>query len=74
MTTRFHSLQVVLDQDVREDDAEVLMNAIRMFRHVADVTGIPANCDTFMAETRARINLQNVLFEALKPPTTQDRR
>ena len=40
MTDRIHALTVVLDEDMRIDDAEPLVQAIRMMRHVADVQPI----------------------------------
>lgn len=40
MTTRFSGFQVTLKADVREDDAEAIINAIRMIKGVADVRPI----------------------------------
>jgi len=39
MTDRYNALVVVLDRDIREDDAEHLINAIKMIKGVVDVTG-----------------------------------
>ena len=37
MTDRIHALTVTLDADVREDDVEPIVNAIRQIRHVLSV-------------------------------------
>lgn len=67
MTDRFHSLQVALDQDMREDDAQALMDAIRMMRGVVAVSGAVAGPDSWMAEERARQDLGRKLWEILYP-------
>jgi hypothetical protein len=36
MTDRYNSLTVVLDRDIREDDAEHILNAIRMIKGVGN--------------------------------------
>lgn len=53
MTDRFHSLQVVLEQNIRDDDCERLIDAIKMVRGVLSVKGDIATPDTYMAEQRA---------------------
>jgi hypothetical protein len=40
MTDRYHALTVVLDREIRTDDAEDIINAIKQLRHVVDVTGV----------------------------------
>lgn len=67
MTDRYHSLTVVLDADMRVDDAEVLMSAIRQFRGVAGVTGVVADMASHMAEARARRDLGDKLLAVLYP-------
>ena len=66
MTDRFHSLTVVLEHDMREDDAESLLQAIRHLRGVLSVKGEVASPDTWMAESRARWDLRQKLTEVLK--------
>jgi hypothetical protein len=38
MTDRVRTLTVILDTDMRDDDVEWIVNAIRAVKHVADVT------------------------------------
>jgi hypothetical protein len=67
MTDRYHSFTVVLDSNIRSDDAEPLMNAIRMLVGVQSVTGNVADHSYYVAETRVRFELREKLFEVLKP-------
>lgn len=66
MTERFHSLTVALTHDIREDDVEALMNAIRCLQGVVAVEGIVADPVSMMAEARAlqelRAKLTGILF------------
>lgn len=66
MTTRFNSLTIVLEKEIREDDAEHLINAIKMLRGVLSVEGDVIYRETYMAEERAlhklRTEMRGVLF------------
>lgn len=66
MTDRFYALTVILDNDKRDDDAEYIINAIRMIKGVLDVKGNIANPDTWMAEERAKNEIRRKLFKALE--------
>ena len=67
MTDRYHSLTVVLEKDIRDDDAEHILNAIRMIRGVASVAGEVADMNSHMAEERARQELGDKLFDVIYP-------
>ena len=47
MTDRFHSLTVVLEREIRDDDAEPIIAAIKMIKGVAEVTGEVARGEGF---------------------------
>ncbi len=66
MTDRINSLLVVLDKDIRDDDAEEIINAIQMIRHVLKVTPRVSDFDLHIAETRAKNELREKLWELLK--------
>lgn len=66
MTDRYHSLQVILEKDIRDDDAEMLINAIKMLKGVIDVKGDVADWNSQMAESRAHSEIRKKLWEALK--------
>lgn len=63
MTDRFHSLTVALDADIRADDAEAIMAAIRQLRGVLTVTGNVVSADSWVAEQRARDELMRKVLE-----------
>jgi hypothetical protein len=65
MTDRFHSLVVVLEKDIREDDAQAIINAIQMVKGVLTVEGLVADPTSLMAYARARSDLQHKLFSTL---------
>jgi hypothetical protein len=66
MSDRYHSLTVVLDEPMRDDDAEKIMNAIRCLRGVVAVEGNVADSGHFVAMSSARHELRGKLWEALK--------
>lgn len=66
MTERYHSLTVVLDSDMRADEAEPLMMAIRLLTGVLSVEGNVADPSHYVAETRVRFDLREKLFEVLE--------
>lgn len=69
MTDRLYALTVVLEKDIREDDAkETIIPAIKMIKGVTDVKGSVRNIETFMAETRARDFYRDKLMDILFPP------
>jgi len=66
MTDRYHSLTVALDDDLRVDDAQRLIDAIRQLRGVADVAGNVADVGDWVAERRAQQRLQMRLWDVLR--------
>ena len=67
MTDRYHTLTVVLKEDLRDDDCKPLIDAILMLRGVASVTGVVSDFDSHMAETRARLDLGEKLIAICYP-------
>ena len=65
MTTRYSALTVILDRDIREDDAEPLMAAIRMLKGVIRVEGYVADLDERIAECRIKSELRQQIYELL---------
>jgi hypothetical protein len=68
MTTRLKAFVVVLDADMREDDAESLRSAIAHMRHVAAVEPLPANPDDFVVRQRVEAEVRERVWAALQPP------
>lgn len=67
MTDRLHSLTVVLDKNIRVDDAEELLKAIGLLRGVLDVRGNVADAESYMAESRAIEHWRDQLRDVLWP-------
>lgn len=65
MTDRIHSLTVVLENDIRIDDAEALINAIRQMRRVIAVEPNVSDVSDMVAISRARNELTGKIWEAL---------
>ena len=65
MTDRIHSLTVVLKRDMRDDDAQPLMDAIGMLRGVLSVEGHVSDIDSTMSEARAQAEMRHKVFSAL---------
>jgi len=62
MADRLNALTVSLDRDIREDDAEVIINAIKAIRGVNGVTGNIVDPDSFVAQLRANSLVKEKLF------------
>jgi hypothetical protein len=67
MTDRYDTLTVVLEHDIRTDDAKCLIDAIRMLRGVLTVQGQVADAHSLAAEHRARWDLRNKLLQMIDP-------
>lgn len=66
MTDRFSSLTVTFEREMREDDAQALMDAIRCMRHVISVDGNVAGIVYHDALKRARYELECKLLAVLR--------
>lgn len=62
MSDRLNALTVSLDRDIRDDDAEVIINAIKAIRGVNGVTGNIVDMDTFSAQMRVNSFIREKLF------------
>lgn len=66
MTDRVRTLTVVLDRDLRVDDAQAVIAAIKQLRFVSDVEeGRPVDFDDHLARDVARQELRAKLWELL---------
>jgi hypothetical protein len=66
MTDRYNALTVALSQDIRDDDAEQIINAIKQIRGVEDVTGNVVDGDSYVAEARIKHEVVIKLFDFIK--------
>lgn len=67
MTIMYYALTVVLDKDIKEEDAQKIIDAVRMIKGVLEVEGNVANSATYMAQERAKKSLGRKLLEAVFP-------
>ena len=58
MTDRHAGYIVTLEQDVREDDAEAIINALRMVRGVESVDPVVSDHRNHIGEERARRDIE----------------
>jgi hypothetical protein len=66
MTDRFNTLTVVLEKPMRDDDSQCVIDALKMVRCVQDVTGNVADMDAYAANSRARQDWADVLFNIMR--------
>jgi hypothetical protein len=71
MTTRYKSLTVVLEMDIRNDDAEPILEAIRMVKGVLSVEGnVTDDLEAHIAYERVRHDLGMKIYGILYPNKT----
>lgn len=66
MTDRYNAFTVVLDRDIRDDDAESIITAIRMVRGVLSVDPVVADTASWVAENRVRRDIETRIYKALR--------
>lgn len=66
MTDRYFAFTVVLDHDIRDDDAQPIISAIQHIKGVLTVEPHTANFESQMAEERAKRDLRKKLWEVLQ--------
>lgn len=67
MTDRYNALTVVLDRDVRSDDAESIISAIKMVKGVASVTPNVVDMTDHIAFVRAQSEIGRKIIEVIYP-------
>lgn len=60
-----HALTVVLDDDIRMDDAQPIIKAIEMIKHVNGVKPVVSDPNAWFAVAKARRDLATKLWDAL---------
>ncbi len=65
MTDRINAVIVVLEENIRIDECDHLLNAIRCLRGVLKVEPHVANADSYIAEMRAKTELFNRMHALL---------
>jgi hypothetical protein len=65
MTDRFKGLIVALDKDYRDDDAESIIEAIKMVKGVLEVKPVVAKIDDCVIKIRVAEEIEKKLYKAL---------
>ena len=63
MTDRLKGVHVAFEKNIREDDAETIINAIRMIKGVADVKTSIANPDDWMNREQVKREIKSKLLD-----------
>lgn len=67
MTDRVKALTVTLEKDIRDDDIETLVNAIKMLKGILDVENLIVTHEDHFAYLRAKRELGTKLWDVLYP-------
>lgn len=65
MTDRIKGFTVALDKDIRIDDVEFIMNAIKMIKGVNNVEPLVVDSSDFIARSRYKREVQDKIFKML---------
>lgn len=65
MTDRLKGLTVAFHKDIRDDDAQCIIDAILMIKGVADVTTSIVNPSDYMNRSQLRIDIRNDLLSVV---------
>lgn len=66
MSDRINTITVVLEKDIRDDDCEHVLHAIRMIKGVLRAKANVAGPEAFMAEERAKHALVDRIRKVLE--------
>lgn len=67
MTDRIHSIMVVLEKDIRDDEIQPLLDAIQLLRGVLKVKANVTDVDAELAQSRAYQKLRGEVMSLLFP-------
>lgn len=71
MTDRYNALVVTLERDIRDDDAEHIIQAIQMIKGVLSAEGNVADMSSHVAESRVRQDLGKKIWAILFPEAAE---
>lgn len=67
MTDRYNYLTVAMEKDIRDDDCQPLIEAIKMLRGVVDVTPHVVDGSAWAAEVRVRDEMREKVWRLFYP-------
>ncbi len=66
MTDRYNAFIVILERDLRDDDAQDTINAIKQIKGVLDVQPQVSNGSDIVTKMRLRTEIEQKLFSVLR--------
>lgn len=66
MTDHIKGLTVVFEEDLRKDDAQVIIDAIELIRGVVSVTGVKVVPSDYFQRTRIKHEMAQRMWDFLK--------
>lgn len=67
MSNRHHSYTVVLDHELKDEDSEEVIQAIKMIKGVTQVVPHIADGGFYIAREQAKIDLRQQMWDLLHP-------
>lgn len=65
MTDRIKGYLVTLEADIREDDSETILNALKMIKGVHNVRPYVKNMEDYMSEYKGRLDELNDMLKIM---------
>lgn len=66
MTDRLNGVTITFEKDIRDDDAEAILNAMRMIRGVAHVEPNIVTSEDWMAQMQVKTDIRTKLYDFIK--------
>ncbi len=66
MTDRIKGFLVTLDKDIREDDVQCIIDAIKMIKHVHSVKSYVTGMEDYMAYSKAESDIGRKIMEFVR--------
>lgn len=70
MTDRVKGFTVTLEKDIRIDDVQIVLNALKMIKYVAHVEPSITTSEDHFAEQRLRFELREKFYDFMKENLT----
>lgn len=74
MTDRIRHVTITLDQDYRDDDVRVILDAIKMIKGVGSVKTKVVDMPEILAREAVRVDLEGKMYKAIEGVFRKDKR
>lgn len=66
MSTRIKGFKIALAEDIREDDAEQVITALKMIKGVVGVEPLSGTAEDYILDIRVKARVRDALYELIK--------